>query len=78
MGCDGSNSLVREKIGITRSGTAFDQPMVLTVFRSRALNEALRLGAFSVMEKPVDVEQLLGVFRRLMDKRYRGNWPGCQ
>ena len=42
----------------------------------RALNEALRLGAFSVVEKPVDVEQLLGVFRRLVDKRYRSNWPG--
>ena len=41
VGCDGSNSLVRDQIGITRSGTAFDQPMVLTVFRSRALNEAL-------------------------------------
>jgi CheY-like chemotaxis protein len=41
----------------------------------RALREALRLGAFSVMDKPVDVEQLLGVFRRLMDKRYHGTWP---
>jgi 2-polyprenyl-6-methoxyphenol hydroxylase-like FAD-dependent oxidoreductase len=41
VGCDGSNSLVREQIGITRSGAAFDQLMVLTVFRSRALSEAL-------------------------------------
>ena len=41
VGCDGSNSLVRGQIGITRSGTAYDQLMVLTVFRSRALNEAL-------------------------------------
>jgi DNA-binding NtrC family response regulator len=40
------------------------------------LNEALRLGAFSVLEKPVDLEQLLAVFRRLIDRRYRGAWPG--
>ena len=42
----------------------------------RTLTDALRLGAFSVMNKPVDVEQLLGVFRRLLDKKYRGAWPG--
>ena len=41
----------------------------------RMLNQALRLGAFSVMNKPVDIEQLLGVFRRLMDRRYSGAWP---
>ena len=41
----------------------------------RLLTEALRLGAFSVMNKPVELEQLLTVFRRLMDSRYRGTWP---
>ena len=41
----------------------------------RVLNEALRLGAFSVMNKPIDIEQLLVVFRRLMDSRYFGTWP---
>ncbi|MAE63416.1 MAG: hypothetical protein CMJ18_04020 [Phycisphaeraceae bacterium] len=41
----------------------------------RTLNDALRLGAFTVLKKPVDVEQVLAVFRRLVDKRYRGAWP---
>ena len=41
----------------------------------RMLQAALRLGAFSVMHKPVELEQLLDVFRRLVDRRYRGAWP---
>jgi len=40
------------------------------------LNEALRLGAFSVVSKPVALEQVLDVFRRLLDRQYRGTWPG--
>lgn len=42
----------------------------------RLLRDALRLGAFSVLNKPVDIEELLAVFQRLMDRRYRGTWPG--
>jgi 2-polyprenyl-6-methoxyphenol hydroxylase-like FAD-dependent oxidoreductase len=42
VGCDGGNSLVREACGIARSGTDFDQLMVLVVFRSRELNEKLK------------------------------------
>ena len=42
VGCDGARSLVREQIGIERSGTDFDRLMVLTVFRSRALHELLK------------------------------------
>jgi CheY-like chemotaxis protein len=41
----------------------------------RMLREALRLGAFSVLHKPVEVEQILAVFRRLLDRRYHGTWP---
>lgn len=41
----------------------------------RLLREALSLGAFSVMNKPIDIEQLLGVFRRLIDRQYKGAWP---
>jgi len=41
----------------------------------RLLREALRLGAFSVMNKPVNLEQLLAVFQRLVDRRYSGTWP---
>ena len=39
------------------------------------LREALKLGAFSVMRKPVDVERVLAVIRKLVDRQYRGNWP---
>lgn len=41
----------------------------------RLLREALSLGAFSVMNKPIDIEQLLTVFRRLIDRQYKGAWP---
>ena len=42
----------------------------------RILRDALRLGVFSVMNKPVELEQLLAVFQRLVDRRYSGTWPG--
>jgi CheY-like chemotaxis protein len=41
----------------------------------RLLCDALRLGAFSVLNKPVGLEQLLRVFQRLVDRQYRGAWP---
>lgn len=41
----------------------------------RLMREALRLGVFSVVNKPVDLEQMLTVFRRMIDRRYRGSWP---
>ena len=44
----------------------------------RLLHEALRLGAFSVMDKPVRVDRLLATFRRLVDRQYRGHWPTAQ
>lgn len=42
VGCDGGRSLVRESMGIDRSGRDFAQRMVLAVFRSRELHEALK------------------------------------
>ena len=42
VGCDGPRSLVREQAGIARSGTDFDQLMVLIVFRSREFHEKLK------------------------------------
>jgi len=41
VGCDGGHSLVREQIGIARSGSDFNQLMVLALFRSRELHEKL-------------------------------------
>jgi 4-hydroxyisophthalate hydroxylase len=42
VGCDGAHSLVRGQAGIARGGTDFEQAMVLAVFRSRELHEALK------------------------------------
>jgi DNA-binding response OmpR family regulator len=41
----------------------------------RFLNEALRLGAFSVVNRPSDLEDMLAVIRRLIDRQYEGTWP---
>jgi len=41
VGCDGGRSMVREQAGIAREGTDFDQVMLLAVFRSKQLHEAL-------------------------------------
>lgn len=42
VGCDGGRSAVRDSMGIDRGGADFDQRMVLAVFRSRELHEALK------------------------------------
>lgn len=42
----------------------------------RLLSEALRLEAFSVLDQPVQLEQLLEVLRRLIERHYGGRWPG--
>ena len=60
-----------------------DQPPALLVSNpgysqrllQRYLNEALRLGAFSVINRPVELEALLEAIRRLIDRRYKGAWP---
>ncbi len=41
VGCDGGHSIVREQMGIPRSGHDFDQLMVLIVLRSRELHDEL-------------------------------------
>lgn len=43
---------------------------------ARFLNEALRLGAFSVINKPVDLEHLLATIARLLQRHHDGRWPG--
>ena len=40
VGCDGARSTVRDQIGIERSGSDFDQKMLLAVFRSEELHAA--------------------------------------
>jgi 2-polyprenyl-6-methoxyphenol hydroxylase-like FAD-dependent oxidoreductase len=41
VGCDGSHSSVRAQVGIARSKQDYEQTMLLAVFRSRELHEAL-------------------------------------
>lgn len=42
---------------------------------AQILHTTLRLGAFSVVNKPVTIEQLLDVFRRVLERHYQGVWP---
>lgn len=44
---------------------------------ARLLHDALRRGAFTVMESP-DLEQLLGVFQSMLERVYEGLWPGLK
>ena len=41
----------------------------------RFLNQALNLGAFTVVNRPNDIEDMLAVIRRLIDRQYEGTWP---
>jgi 4-hydroxyisophthalate hydroxylase len=41
VGCDGGRSLVRDSLGIDRTGTNFEQRMVLAVLRSKQLHRGL-------------------------------------
>lgn len=42
---------------------------------ARELAQALRLGAFAVVDRPVDLELMLEVFRRVLRRFYRDRWP---
>jgi hypothetical protein len=62
-----------------------EPPPVVAVKRSRTrrddareMSAALRLGAFAVVDRPRDVADLnliLEVLRRCLDRHYRGRWP---
>ncbi|MSR69439.1 MAG: hypothetical protein EXS17_03745 [Phycisphaerales bacterium] len=41
----------------------------------RGLAEALREGAFSVLERPVPLESMLETLRRVVQRHYAGHWP---
>ena len=41
----------------------------------RLLNQALTLGAFSVINRPVKLEALLATFKRLLERTYNNTWP---
>lgn len=41
----------------------------------RMLNQALDLGAFSVINWPVQIDTLLGTFQRMLERAYGNHWP---
>ncbi len=41
----------------------------------RGLAEAMREGAFSVLERPVPLESMLETLRRVVQRHYAGHWP---
>lgn len=41
----------------------------------RYLSQALRLGAFTVIDQPSELNQLLAVIRRILERKYAGQWP---
>jgi CheY-like chemotaxis protein len=59
----------RPPVVIVRGATFTDRQV------NRLLAEALRRGAFSVLNTPVHLEELLRVFQRLVDRQYQGAWP---
>jgi DNA-binding response OmpR family regulator len=43
---------------------------------ARDLFAALKHGVFAVVDRPVNIELMLEVFRRLLVRHYHGQWPG--
>lgn len=44
---------------------------------ARGLSDALRNGAFAVMDGPVRIESMLEVLRRVVRRHYRDHWPAA-
>lgn len=46
---------------------------------SRDINAALRMGAFAILDRPqstADLNLVLDVLRRCLERHYQGKWPG--
>ena len=44
---------------------------------ARSLSEALREGAFAVLDRPLELETTLEVMRRVLRRHYADNWPAA-
>ena len=42
---------------------------------ARSLSQSLREGAFAVLDRPLELESLLDVLRRVLQRHYRNGWP---
>ena len=56
VGCDGAHSITREKVGIRRRGSDFDQRMLLAVFRSKEVHDAFERFPHSTTYRVLDPE----------------------
>lgn len=43
--------------------------------RDRSLSRALREGAFAVLDRPVELESMLEVLRRILTRHFSDTWP---
>ena len=50
-------------------------PPVTARQSARGLTEALREGAFAVLDRPIDLESMLEVMRRILRRHYADVWP---
>ncbi len=63
-----------------------DQPPPTVVVRppqparasARGLSDALREGAFAVLDQPINLETMLEVMRRILRRYYADVWPGSR
>ncbi len=44
---------------------------------ARDMAESLRHGVFAVMDRPVDMELMLEIFRRVLRRHYHDRWPAA-
>ncbi|TVQ65207.1 MAG: response regulator [Phycisphaerales bacterium] len=42
---------------------------------TREMTQALSMGAFAAIDRPVDLERMLDAMRRLLARHYAGRWP---
>jgi len=53
-------------------------PQPSTREHGRGLSAALRHGAFSVVDRPLQLETMLEVIRRILRRHYADHWPGAR
>lgn len=63
-------------------GRLASRPPLVVVRQPRSVREdqrtlavAMKLGAFAVVDRPVDLEAMLRTLSKLLDRHYRGRWP---
>ena len=53
-------------------------PQVTSRESSRSLTEALKEGAFAVLDRPVKMEAMLQVMQRILQRHYADLWPAVK